>query len=325
MESITSNFSVSKNAEISIEANPGTLNKLKLQSYRDSGINRLSMGLQSCNNAYLKELGRIHTYKEFISNLEDARKVGFKNINVDLMFALPNMKIKEWEKCLIEINDLEIPHISAYSLIWEDGTKFQQLKYDGYIKPIDEDLELEMYHLTIEFLKNKGYSHYEISNYAKKGYQCKHNITYWKNQNYVGLGAGAHSYYENKRFNNANKIQDYIALTNKGNSPVKNTMPQTGTVLACRKNTDSLAAAVENVISISRADEISETMFLGLRMTKGILVEEFAKRFNESPLAIYKNELEKLREQKLILFDDKSIKLTQKGIDLSNIVFCEFV
>ncbi|MBN4051132.1 radical SAM family heme chaperone HemW, partial [bacterium AH-315-L21] len=188
MESITSNFSVSKNAEISIEANPGTLNKLKLQSYRDSGINRLSMGLQSCNNAYLKELGRIHTYKEFISNLEDARKVGFKNINVDLMFALPNMKIKEWEKCLIEINDLEIPHISAYSLIWEDGTKFQQLKYDGYIKPIDEDLELEMYHLTIEFLKNKGYSHYEISNYAKKGYQCKHNITYWKNQNYVGLG-----------------------------------------------------------------------------------------------------------------------------------------
>ncbi|MGV8145668.1 MAG: radical SAM family heme chaperone HemW [Alkaliphilus sp.] len=301
MESISSHFDINKNAEISIEANPGTLSKQKLQSYRDSGINRLSMGLQSCNDAYLKELGRIHTFEEFISNLEDARKIGFKNINVDLMFALPNMTTREWKNCLIQINKFEIPHISAYSLIWEDGTKFQQLKQGGHIKPIDDDEELEMYHLTIEYLKNKGYKHYEISNYAKKGCECRHNIAYWKNQNYIGLGAGAHSYYENKRFNNANKIEDYIILINKGNSPVENTMP------------------------ISRADEISEMMFLGLRMTEGIAVEEFVKRFNESPLAIYKNELNKLRAQKLIFFDDNVIKLTQKGIDLSNLVFCEFV
>ncbi|MCD5410988.1 MAG: radical SAM family heme chaperone HemW, partial [Clostridiales bacterium] len=280
MESILSNFNISKNAEISIEANPGTLNKLKLQSYRDSGINRLSMGLQSCNAAYLKGLGRIHTFEEFVSNLEDARKVGFTNINVDLMFALPNMKIKEWENCLIQINNLEIPHISAYSLIWEEGTKFQQLKQGGYIKLIDEDEELEMYHLTIEYLNSKGYSHYEISNYAKKGYECKHNITYWKNQNYLGLGAGAHSYFENRRFNNANRIEDYIDLISKEHS------------------------TAENILRISRSDEISETMFLGLRMTEGIVVEEFVKRFNESPFTIYRNELDKLREQKLIFFDD---------------------
>jgi len=310
MDSISSHFNSSKNAEISVEANPGTLSKQKLQSYRDSGINRLSMGLQSCENAYLKDLGRIHTYQEFLVNLEDARKVGFRNINVDLMFALPNMTAREWEDCLIQINNLEIPHISAYSLVWEDGTKFQQLKQGGHIKPIDEDEELEMYHLTIDYLKSKGYSHYEISNYAKEGYQCKHNIIYWKNQNYIGLGAGAHSYFDNKRFNNANKIEEYITLINGDNSASLSL---------------EFSLAVENIIQVSRADEISETMFLGLRMTEGIEVDEFIKRFNESPFKIYMKELDKLKKQELILYDGKILKLTQKGIDLSNVVFREFV
>ncbi|AOY77571.1 radical SAM family heme chaperone HemW [Clostridium formicaceticum] len=305
LEKITSTlykcYKLSREVEFSIEANPGLLNLEKLKSYYHSGINRLSMGLQACQNHLLEGLGRIHRYEDFEKNLEDARKVGFSNINVDLMFSLPNQSIKNWQDSLKKVVDLEIPHISAYSLIIEEDTLFETWLEEGKIYKPQEEVELQMYHDAINYLKSRGYLHYEISNFAKPNYPCNHNITYWKNQQYLGFGAAAHSYFKQERFHNYQEIEGYIKRIGEKKKPV----------------------ATRNLLS--RRDEISETMFLGLRMIEGVTVRDFEARFRQTPLQIYGKTLEKLKKQQLITYNDDFVKLTPKGIDLANLVFQEML
>ena len=301
MMALKENIRIKAGAEISMEANPGTLNKENLKGYFNSGINRLSMGLQACQDKLLSKLGRIHSYQDFLNNLEDARAVGFSNINVDLMFALPGQGLKEWEVSLMKLIGLDIPHISAYSLIWEEGTALEGLRDKSLLSPADEELELAMFHTARSILKNSGYNYYEISNYAKPDFECRHNIVYWKNQSYVGMGAGAHSYFNNRRYSNETTIEGYLKAIDKMGNPVK------------------------EVIEVSRTDEISETMFLGLRMTKGINIEDFKHRFGVTPMEVYPNILPKLKADGLILYNDEKIALTDRGIDLANLVFQELL
>lgn len=297
MNTLNKNFLIKDNAEISIESNPGTLNYSKLKLYYESGINRLSIGLQACQNNLLNKIGRIHSFEEYIKNLQDARKIGFSNINTDLMFSLPGQTKKDWKETLNKIVDLNIPHISAYSLIVEEETPFYNWVGDGKVALPSEDVEIDMYHYAIKYLKEKGYKHYEISNFAKNRFECKHNLTYWKNKPYLGIGVGAHSYFNKKRFNNVKKIEEYIRLVKNDKLPV------------------------EERLDISTKDEISEFMFLGLRLIDGISIKEFINRFNVSPFEIYKEEFKKLKGDELLFWDEEQIKLTSKGIDLSNIVF----
>ncbi|SCX94842.1 radical SAM family heme chaperone HemW [Alkaliphilus peptidifermentans] len=301
MNNIYRNYSLDNRAEITIESNPGTLNIDKLQEYRKAGVNRLSVGLQACQDHLLKKLGRIHNYKEFINNIEIAKKVGFSNINVDLMFGLPGQTLDEWKLSLDEIVNLDIPHISAYSLIWEEGTPFYKAYQEQQLMPLEEELELKMFHFTMEYLKENKYHHYEISNYAKRNFECQHNHIYWKNQFYLGLGAGGHSYLQNRRFYNEGSIDGYLRMIKEGRAPV------------------------EENIKLTRKDEISETMFLGLRLMEGISIETFSNRFGESPFSIYGDKLEKLKRQELITYNQEKIQLTPKGIDLANLVFTEML
>lgn len=301
IDSIGDHYKLENDAEISMEANPGTLNYKKLKQYYTGGVNRLSIGLQACQNNLLQTLGRIHTFEDYLKNLEEARWAGFTNINTDLMFSLPNQKQNHWEECLERIVNLNIPHISAYSLIVEEDTPFDDWVEDKVIALPNEDIQVEMYHYTIKYLEAKGYLYYEISNFARPGFQCKHNLVYWHNKPYIGLGLGAHSYFNNKRFNNVNRIEEYITLIKNKTRPI------------------------EDEINVTVRDEISETMFLGLRLTEGISIGEFTRRFNLSPLEVYEKQINKFVEQGLLECSKTHIKLTQRGIDLSNIVFQEFL
>ncbi|WP_242661303.1 radical SAM family heme chaperone HemW [Alkaliphilus metalliredigens] len=301
MEWIRRHVEIDTKAEISMEANPGLLSKDKLHRYYDSGINRLSIGLQACQDHLLKSLGRIHTYGDFIQNLADARGVGFSNINVDMMFALPNQSMNEWKASLTEIIDLGVPHLSTYGLIIEEGTSFNQWVEDKKIKTLDEELELAMFHETIRILKSKGYTHYEISNFSKPEYECRHNQIYWRNRPYLGLGVGAHSYFEKMRFSNTSHIGIYINKINIGEKPL---------------DTQEL---------ITRNDEISETMFLGLRLLEGVSINDFTERFQSSVFDVYGDVINKLISQGLLTIKGDRIRLSQRGVDLSNIVFAEML
>ncbi|WP_244272705.1 radical SAM family heme chaperone HemW [Natronincola peptidivorans] len=301
MNSLYENYRIAKDAEISMESNPGLLNHDKLKAYFNSGINRLSIGLQASQDHLLNCIGRIHRYDDFLKNLQEARAVGFTNINVDLMFGLPGQTLKDWQDTIEKIVDLEVPHIAAYSLIIEEDTLFYSWEAEGRIEKAKEEVELQMYHHAIDYLKKKGYQHYEISNFAKTNYQCKHNIVYWKNKPYIGFGAAAHSYFQDERFNNYPLLDTYIESIKNEEKPV------------------------ENRISLSFREEISETMFLGLRMIEGVSIEEFQKRFKLSPFDIYENKLQKLQERKLVTYDKERIRLTKTGNDLANIVFQEML
>lgn len=301
MEQINKECSLSNEAEITMEVNPGTLTSEKLREYYESGVNRLSFGLQACQNHLLQILGRIHSYEEFLKNVTIAREIGFENINVDLMFALPNQQLWEWEESLQALVRLGIPHISAYSLIWEEGTRFQKWQESGELKPLEEELELAMYHRAIGYLKEMGYEHYEISNFAKANHRCVHNQIYWYNQPYLGLGAGAHSYLEERRFSNAYGLEEYLQYIKEGKVPV-----------------------IERT-ALTFKDEVSETMFLGLRMMEGVSIEAFHNRFGVTPLALYGKTLHQLKTQGLIEMNSSRIYLTPKGIDLSNLVFREML
>ncbi|MDR5657967.1 radical SAM family heme chaperone HemW [Serpentinicella sp. ANB-PHB4] len=294
-------FTVSSDAEISIEVNPGTVTKEKLMQYLKLGINRLSFGLQSTNSKRLKEIGRIHTFEQYYNNVHNAKLVGFKNINTDLIFALPNQTIEEWTLGLKRIVDLGIPHISAYSLIIEEGTPFYMWREDGKLYQPDEDVELNMYREAIALLKDKGYIHYEISNFALPDLACRHNINYWRNGQYLGLGVSAHSHINNQRFSNKNNIEEYIHDIDYGIAPLE----------SCEK--------------ITVNDQISETMFLGLRLLSGIQISEFKNRFGKSPFEIYEDKLTILQNRGLVNISEDKICLTHDGVYLSNVVFRELL
>lgn len=299
-EAVHESFPIREDAEITLEMNPGTDVKDKLPVYRELGINRLSMGLQSADNEELKCLGRIHTYEDFRRVYQWAREAGFTNINVDLMSAIPGQTLESYEDTLRKVADLEPEHISAYSLIIEEGTPFYERYGEGrHAEELpDEDIERQMYVRTGEILEDYGYHRYEISNYAKDGYECRHNLGYWDRKEYLGLGAGASSLMDHIRW----KEPDHIG-------------PSTGLVLEER----------EDFTRLRRKDEMEEFMFLGLRKINGVSEYDFYKSFRVSMDEIYKESIENLIKEGLLVREEDRIRLTDRGIDLSNYALSQFL
>ena len=306
MEELEKIFSFSEIPEITIECNPGTLTAEKLDHYRKSGINRLSLGLQSADENELKLLGRIHTWEDFYKNYQQARESGFENISVDLMSALPGQTVSSWKRTLEKVLALKPEHISAYSLIIEEGTPF----YDWYgaedekrrrgladngrtVLPSEEE-EREMYYDTKRFLTEAGY---QISNYAVPGYESIHNSGYWLRREYVGFGLGASSQVKNLRCKNTERLEDYL-------------------------KSDFFKKEVQ---ILTRQEEIEETMYLGLRMMQGVNLQGFQKSFGVRVETLYKETLEKLERQGLLRIKDGCLRLTDSGIDVSNAVMAEFL
>lgn len=299
-------FRITKSAEITMECNPGTLTKEKAKAMCEAGINRVSLGLQSANNLELAMLGRIHTYEDFLESFGEARKAGFRNINIDLMSALPGQTIKTWQQTLQSVAALHPEHISAYSLIIEEGTSFydiyhgdDQLREKGekpHLLPSEEE-ERAMYELTETFLAQKGYRRYEISNYAKPGWECRHNLGYWERKNYLGLGLGASSLVENVRFHNTPDLDEYMF------HPFTHLDEQV----------------------LDRQARMEEFMFLGLRMTGGVSRAAFERQFGVTIESVYGDVLQKLRCQGLLEIREGNLFLTRTGIDVSNAVMAEFL
>lgn len=294
---------VAQDAEITIEVNPGTVTQEKLQDYIDCGINRISIGLQTTNDELLKQIGRIHNYEQFLETYKLAKKVGFKNINVDLMLGLPNQRIIDLKESLENVLRLAPKHISVYSLIVEDGTPIVNKIKNGKLKLPDDELERNMYWYVKNTLELNGYKHYEISNFAKKGYESKHNMNCWNQMEYVGIGTAAHSYRDITRYSNTEDIKEYIKNVQKGEFE-KNRI-----IHEIQKEEDSK----------------KEFMLLGLRKIEGLKISEFKNKFGDNPIYLYRNELKKLSDEKLIIIQDDNIRLSNKGIDLANLVWEEFV
>ncbi len=302
LNSVYMRFGLATDAEITIEANPGTLTKKKLEVYKSAGINRISMGLQTTNNKELLELGRIHTYEEFLQNYKLARLLGFENINVDLMSAIPGQTQESWKEVLENIIGLAPEHISAYSLIIEEGTKFFEKYNKNMLLLPSEDVERQIYYDTKKILEAAGYQRYEISNYSKKGYECRHNIGYWQRVNYIGFGLGASSFINHTRFSNVRDMQEYLKATD------------------C-----DYTNFHQEINYLSMQEEMEEFMFLGLRLIDGVSIAKFEDVFKEDFNKIYGKCVDKLVDQKLVSINQDRICLTEKGIDLSNYVMAEFL
>lgn len=305
INAIKESFNVKENAEITIEVNPGTVTKNKLEDYIKCGINRISIGLQTTNNELLKQIGRIHTYEQFLETYNLIRMVGFNNINVDLMLALPNQTIKDLEDSLNKVIMLKPEHISVYSLILEEKTKLYDLVESGKLELLDENIEREMYWKVKNVLEQNGYKHYEISNFAKQGYESKHNLNCWNQEEYLGIGLAAHSYLHSKRYSNTENLEKYI----------KTLLEKEGT-----KN-DIVTIHEEQTLE----DKQKEYMLLGLRKIEGIKISDFKNKFVQNPIYVCRKELDKLVKEDLIQVEENNIKLTKKGLDLANLVFEEFV
>lgn len=305
MEAVRSRFDVAEEAEVTIEVNPGTVNMEKLKAYLDGGINRISIGLQSTDDRELKSLGRIHTYDEFLKTYGRVRQAGFTNVNIDLMSALPGQTLASWNSTLKKTAMLKPEHISAYSLMIEEGTPFYD-RYHAHPELLPgEDEEREMYYATKQFLREQGYERYEISNYAKQGQECRHNIGYWTGVEYLGLGLGASSYVRGTRFRNEANLENYLNLR------------------IGEKETDSLLH--QDVIRLSDKEKMEEFMFLGLRMIKGISTDEFMRRFKVDMWDVYGEVLNKLAGNQLIEIHGSVVRLSDFGIDISNYVLSEFL
>ena len=291
-----------KDIEITIEANPGTLTKGKLEDYKNVGINRISIGLQSTNNAILKQIGRIHTFEQFLESYKLVKDVGFPNINIDLMIGLPNQTIEDLKESLQEVIKLEPTHISVYSLIIEEGTKLESMIEKNEVLLPSEDTERNMYWYVKDTLELNGYLHYEISNFAKRGKESKHNLNCWEQKEYIGVGLAAHSYLDCVRYSNVTNLDKYI-------ENIKN------------NNKDRYIIQEKQTLS----DKKREYMLLGLRKIDGVNISSFKQRYGENPIYLFRNELEKLINEDLLIIDGDKIKLTNKGLDFANIVWEEFV
>ena len=304
IQSIYRKFNVSSNVEITLEINPGTITQEKLETYKAIGVKRLSIGLQSTDDVLLKTIGRIHTYNEFLDTYIMARKVGFDNINIDLMLALPNQSLEQMEESVKKVIRLNPEHVSVYSLILEEGTELEKQLKSGKLKLPTEDNERKMYWLVKNELKRAGYNHYEISNFAKKGNESKHNLNCWNQQEYIGFGLAAHSYYDEVRYSNIRDLKQYIANCNRGD-------------FAKNKHIEESNRTKEQIAK--------EYMMLGLRKLEGISISEFQRKFEMNPLFYFRFEMSKLQEQDLIEVDLDNVRLTDKGLDFANLVFEEFV
>jgi len=314
--------------EATIEVNPGTVSRRKLADYRKAGINRISFGLQSVNNNELKILGRIHSYEEFLRNYHAARDVGFTNVNIDLMSALPRQTLMSWEETLLKTVALQPEHISAYSLIIEEGTPFYDLynengKYASELP--DEETERSIYHLTREVLRSHGYYRYEISNYAKPGYESRHNSSYWTGTDYLGFGLGASSLLCGVRFDNLNDLKSYIGKCNEYKArslSLKNSSKEQTYEHPLLEDEIGLR---ENIIKLSTQQKMEEFMFLGLRLMSGISKNDFKTRFNQDIDSVYGDIIYKHKRNGLLEVSGDRIFLTEYGIDISNYVLSDFI
>lgn len=297
MEKVKNHFPVRTDGEISIEANPGTVDESKLQSYRRAGINRISFGCQSGDDEELKMLGRIHTWEEFLESFSLARAAGFSNINVDLMSGLPGQSLSSWEESLEKVAKLQPEHVSAYSLIIEEGTPFALKK----LNLPDEEEERKMYEKTHEILESYGYHQYEISNYGKPGKECLHNIGYWQRKEYLGLGLGSASLIQEKRFHNTGKMEEYLAKS------------------------DKVGEIREDIEKLTRENQMEEFMFLGLRMLEGVSEKEFQEKFGTDLKNIYGDVIKKYIQLGLLEQKGDRLYLTRRGISVSNPVLADFL
>ena len=327
-ENLKENMVKLEDMEITIEVNPGTVNKEKLEQYRKAKINRLSIGLQSTNNGMLKQIGRIHTYEQFLETYQMAKAVGFDNINVDLMIGLPNQTIEDIKRSLQEIVQLNPTHISVYSLIIEEGTVIAQKIENHQLQEMDEELERNMYWYVKNTLELNGYTHYEISNFAKEGKESKHNMNCWRQKEYIGIGLAAHSYLNYVRYTNTSEMEQYITRMNTLNEQIVNDILK----LSNNKEKTSLEEKEKNIETAYEIEELQdledrkkEYMLLGLRTIEGVSISKFKEKYIDNPLFLFRKELEKLVEEKLVMIDGDDIKLTNKGLDLANLVWEEFV
>ncbi|MBR3645350.1 MAG: radical SAM family heme chaperone HemW [Lachnospiraceae bacterium] len=343
MSTLREYANISQDAEITIECNPGTVTKEKLKSYRKAGINRISFGLQSANDSELKSIGRIHTYKEFEESFEMARQNGFTNINVDLMSALPGQTLESYKETVNKVLNLNPEHISAYSLIVEDGTpmaeRVEKAQDEGYSILPDEDVEREMYYVTREILEKKGYHRYEISNYSKEGYECRHNLGYWDRVEYLGFGIGAASLFRQERYNNvselycymnslyyediANEAEDFFDIYSNGY--VEEEYDIEDDSIEDSYNEKILASIETPHQKLTVKDEMEEYMFLGLRKIKGVSVSRFKELFGREFGDVYGKVTNDLEQKGLICVRDDYVRLTDRGIDISNRVLSEFL
>jgi len=290
-----------KNLEFTVEGNPGTFEIDKLKLLKVMGVNRLSMGLQAWQNELLKKIGRIHSIGDFLESYKMARTVGFENINVDLMFGLPDQTNAQWNETLKNVIKLKPEHISCYSLIVEEGTPLMSMyEADKLVLP-DEDMERDMYDESLNLLKKAGYLHYEISNFAKPGKECKHNIVYWSMKEYIGCGAAAHSFFKGKRYSNEREVSTYIHKINE------------------------VGAAKNEIHENTEKDNIEEFIFMGLRKLSGISAKEFKDLYKRDIYELYGDVINKYTRLGLIKINQDQICLTSKGIPISNTVMADFI
>ena len=333
LETVKEHFNITTDAEITVECNPGTLTAGKAEKLVQAGFNRLSMGLQSADDRELQLLGRIHNFAQFLESYDLARKAGFRNINVDLMSALPGQTLKSWQDTLQKVTALRPEHISAYSLIIEEGTPFyerfaedERIREEGGHPRLlpEEDVERQMYELTETFLHTKGYERYEISNYAKPGYECRHNCGYWTRKDYLGLGLGASSLVEHQRFQNTSELKTYLE---------QEYSPQ------CEGQHERIAETIQlqeetgltqtghhiHIETLDKKSEMEEFMFLGLRLMAGISRQQFEDTFRVTLESVYGEVLRKLKGEQLIEEVAGYVRLTEHGIDVGNYVLAEFL
>lgn len=301
MKALKSTFNVMPDAEVSVEANPGHMDQRRLHGYRQSGINRISFGLQARQTPLLKTLGRHHRAEDFYQQVIQARREGFSNINADIIFGVPGQQMQDWVETIEYVTAMNLPHLSCYGLTYEEGTTLYKKMKAGLENPLEEELEWRMYRKTIETLQKSGYLHYEISNYAKPSYECLHNLTYWKNEEYLALGIAAHGYFNGERYGNVENIKDYKSMLKQGCYPVLMREP------------------------ISQMESIRETLFLGLRLRDGISLKAFYKKHKQSCLLLFGNEIQELRQKDLLCLDGERIKLTERGFDLADQVLVAFM
>lgn len=287
--------------EFSVEVNPGTVSKEKLCRFKEMGVNRLSIGLQAWQNELLQGIGRIHKLNDFLETYKEARKLHFDNINIDLMFGLPNQTLEQIEETLIEIIKLNPEHISCYSLIIEEETPFYTKYENDELTLPSEEVEREMYSKIKKSLQENGYNQYEISNFSKLGKECIHNLVYWNLDEYIGCGAFAHSYINHNRYKNVESIRDYIKKIN-NNEKVK---------LEIHHNT--------------LKDDMEEFMFMGLRKINGVDINEFQKRFNKNIYEVYGKIIDKYLKDKLLILKDNKLYLSPRGIEVSNMIMSDFI
>ena len=305
MDAVRTGFSLTEDCEMTIEANPGTVDGEKAEVFKSSGINRISLGVQSMDDDLLRRLGRIHSRKDFLKTYELLRNKGFDNINTDLMFSLPGQNFEKWKNTLEETADLKPEHISFYSLIIEEGTPFYEEWKKGSLEEISDDDDRKMYHFASEMLNEKGYVHYEISNAALPGRESKHNLKYWSMEEYAGFGLGAHSFVEGVRYENTRDMEEYLKLYAKA---------------------PDLWEERYNVINRNTVkDNAEEFVFTGLRKLEGIYKDDFAKLVGNDIYDIYSKEINKMVNEGLLKDHGSRIALTKKGIDISNYVMREFI